>query len=591
MEYVPGASLDKYLKALHKREEKLPLEKVRQILSLLAGAIDYAHSQKIIHRDIKPANVLLRSAGGPVETELPLPEDVEPVLTDFGLVRLLDSSAHTTTGAVSGTPAYMSPEQARGDEVTSKTDIYSLTVMLYEMLAGTVPFEAESSFAVLMKHLNEPPPSIPGISADLQLIIDRGLAKKPEVRYGTARELADEFSAVLKGQPVSAETRRLLKASQKTIEKTEKRNRTFPWIWAGAGAFLLIVLAIGAFGFWGGNPLKKNQPVGRIAFLDSYYVMDKVTVTVSDLPLPKTGTHYEVWLAGGAGKTFRSIGTVKIDKAGQGQLSFTEPDQNNILSIFDRVEITLEKDNDPKPEIPSTEVAASSVSPPLALIHVRDVTSEFSNAPYATALIQGLWSTSESLYTSTDELNTAFVNNDETLFRLKLEEIINQLAGNANTNQYKDWNQDGTLNDPSDGFGLLYNGNPGITDQGYIAQTLSHASLAARAADATEDIKLNGTHIVTCGENMKTWAEKFLEKAIQLQNLPFSVEMKPLVEELTSLSTNIISGVDSNGNGVIEPITGEGGAGTAYENAYFMAEMPLLPGMDRIPAPASGVNK
>jgi len=90
---------------------------------------------------------------------------------------------------------------------------------------------------------------------------------------------------------------------------------------------------------------------------------------------------------------------------------------------------------------------------------------------------------------------------------------------------------------------------------------------------------------------MKTWAEKFLEKAIQLQNLPFSVEMKPLVEELTSLSTNIISGVDSNGNGVIEPITGEGGAGTAYENAYFMAEMPLLPGMDRIPAPASGVNK
>ena len=372
MEYVPGASLDKYLKALHKHEEKLLLEKVRQILSLLAGAVDYAHGQKVIHRDIKPANVLLRSAGGPVETELPLPEDVEPVLTDFGLVRLLDSSAHTTTGAVSGTPAYMSPEQARGDEVTSKTDIYSLTVMLYEMLSGTVPFQAESSFAVLMKHLNEPPPPIPGISADMQLIIDRGLAKNPEVRYGTARELADEFSAVLKGQPVSSETRSLLKASQKTIEKTEKRNRTFPWIRAGAGAFLLIALVIGAFSFWRGNPLKKNQPVGRVAFLDSYYVMDKVTVTVSDLPLPKTGTHYEVWLAGDAGKTYRSIGTVVIDKTGQGQLAFTDPDQNNILSLFDRVEITLEKDNDPKPKRPSTEVAASSVFPPLALIHVTN---------------------------------------------------------------------------------------------------------------------------------------------------------------------------------------------------------------------------
>ncbi|MBI5966158.1 MAG: serine/threonine protein kinase, partial [Chloroflexi bacterium] len=92
MEYVPGVSFSEYLKALHKRGEKLPHGMVARILSALASAIDYAHKNQIVHRDLKPANVLLRSAGGPVGPDQPLPADVEPILTDFGLVRLLDST-------------------------------------------------------------------------------------------------------------------------------------------------------------------------------------------------------------------------------------------------------------------------------------------------------------------------------------------------------------------------------------------------------------------------------------------------------------------------------------------------------------------
>jgi len=590
MELIPGASLGNYLKVLHKREEKLPLNMVARILSALASAIDYAHSKHIIHRDIKPANVLLRSASGPVDVDQPIPEDVEPILTDFGLVRLLDASIQTSTGTVSGTPAYMSPEQARGDSVTHKTDVYSLGVMLYEMLAGVVPFDAESSFGILMKHLNDPPPPIFGISADLQLVIDRALSKDPEVRYTTAKELADEFTAVFNGHTVSADTIRLLNAAKKPVE-TPKQIRPFPLKWAGIGALLIIGLAFAAFRFLPLFNINKDQPVGRVSFLDSYLVMDKATITFSALPAPKAGSHYEVWLLAQGGEIRRNIGEVQIDKAGQGQLAFIDPNQKNILSTFDQLEVTLEADNDPKPDESSGEIVASSVFPPLALVHVRHVTVGFQTAPEATALIQGLWYTSESLYTSTDELNTAFSNGDEVLVRLKTEEIINQIVGNANTSQYKDWNKDGTVNDPSDRFGLLQNGDPGYTDQGYIAQTISHANFAAQATDATENIKSNSAKIVICGENMTGWTEQLLEKTLQLQEMTFGSEMQPLIIEITTLSSQIISGVDSNKNGLIEPLIGEGGADTAYEYAYYLAEMPLLQGAHRIPPPAVQVKK
>ncbi len=175
MEYIPGPSLAVYLKKLHDNKQRLPIGLVAQILKSVASALDYAHLKGLVHRDIKPANVLLRSEIEPVDLSKPLPQDVEPVLTDFGLVRLLDSTMLTTAGSVSGTPTYMSPEQARGEKVDKRTDIYSLGIMLYEMLAGTVPFQSDTTFGMLMKHINEPPPPIQGISPDLQALIRKPL--------------------------------------------------------------------------------------------------------------------------------------------------------------------------------------------------------------------------------------------------------------------------------------------------------------------------------------------------------------------------------------------------------------------------------
>ncbi|MBI5953221.1 MAG: protein kinase [Chloroflexi bacterium] len=585
MEHVPGASLGGYLKALHKRGEKLSLEMVGRILSALASAVDYAHSQNMIHRDIKPGNVLLRSASGPVDADQPLPDDVEPILTDFGLVRLLDSSAHTSTGTVSGTPTYMSPEQARGDTVTPKTDIYSLGVMLYEMLAGTVPFDAESSFGILMKHLNDPPPPIFGISADLQLVIDRALAKEPGVRYNTAKEMADEFMAVFNGHTVSEETIRSLKVAKRPTAKPQKQPRPFQWAWVGAGAILVIALAVGFFNLWASPAKNDDLPVGRVEFADFYWVMDQVTVTTSDLPKPKAGYHYEVWLLAQGGETRRNIGTLTMSETGQGSLTFSEPEQKDLLATFDQVEITQEVDNDPKPEEPSGQIVASSIFPPLALVHVRHLTTGFPAAPEANPLIQGVWYTADAVDTSVAELEKAFENEDEELVRLKTEEIINLITGSQSP-QYKDWNEDGEIGNPGDGYGLLEN-----EGQGYLPNAISHAKFAAQAVDATESIQTNSANLVVCSENITGWSGQMLERALQLQQMSFGAEMEPLISEMTLLSENILSGVDSNKNGIIEPVTGEGGADTAYQSAYLMAEMPLLPGAHRLPPPAADENK
>ncbi|HET7145492.1 MAG TPA: hypothetical protein VFI68_15845, partial [Anaerolineales bacterium] len=239
------------------------------------------------------------------------------------------------------------------------------------------------------------------------------------------------------------------------------------------------------------------------------------------------------------------------------------------------------------PNESSGSIAASSVFPPFALVHVRHLLVSFPGAPEQIALAQGLWGVVDNIDNNTHDLQNAFSKGDETLIRKKTEEIINAIVGSAKTIQYLDWNEDGKIDDTSDGFGLLQNGDPGYTDQGYITQTKSHAKFAAQAPDATENIKAQNADVAICLDNMSGWAEQLLQKALRLQEMPLGPDMKVLIEEMITLSNQITSGTDSNGNKLIEPITSEGGATTAYEHIYKMAEMPLLPGTHRIPPPAA----
>jgi serine/threonine protein kinase len=194
MEYLKGPTLAAYLRRLHQRKKRSPQSQVVRLLNGLATALDYAHGRGVIHRDIKPANILLDSKMVEFPLDKPLPNDVEAVLTDFGLVRLVDATTHTTVGMLSGTPLYMSPEQALGETIDHRTDIYALGIVLYEMLAGSLPFQADSTLTILHMHAHATPLAIPGISAKIQAVVNCALAKNPADRYQTSWEMASDFA-------------------------------------------------------------------------------------------------------------------------------------------------------------------------------------------------------------------------------------------------------------------------------------------------------------------------------------------------------------------------------------------------------------
>ncbi len=198
MEYIAGPTLKQRMREVRAQEGLLPRAEVLSIVREVASALDYAHARGLIHRDVKPANILLRHAWG---DKAVLESEPYAVLTDFGVVKMLEGVQFTATGMTLGTPDYMSPEQARGDEVTPASDLYALGVVVYEMLVGQLPFSADTPLAVLLKHMTDAPPSActlkPDLPAGVDEVLGRALAKSPADRFKSAGEFAAALATVL----------------------------------------------------------------------------------------------------------------------------------------------------------------------------------------------------------------------------------------------------------------------------------------------------------------------------------------------------------------------------------------------------------
>ncbi|MCD6286353.1 MAG: serine/threonine protein kinase, partial [Anaerolineae bacterium] len=176
MEFIDGPTLKNRLE-----EAPLTPEETVRIGAAVADALDYAHHRSMVHRDVKPANIMFLDGH-------------QPVLTDFGIAKMLTLSGITASGAMVGTPAYMAPEIGTGKPGTTLSDIYSLSVVLYQMTAGCLPFTAVTPIGMVMQHINKEPPSPSLYNRDmpiaLEKVILRGLRKEPEERYKDAGEMA-----------------------------------------------------------------------------------------------------------------------------------------------------------------------------------------------------------------------------------------------------------------------------------------------------------------------------------------------------------------------------------------------------------------
>jgi serine/threonine protein kinase len=319
MEFVAGGTLKEKLEALARQGEQLSLAQAIRIVLEIADALSYAHGRGMIHRDIKPANIMLA-------------EDGRAVLTDFGIAKMLSGPSYTATGAMIGTPAYMSPEQGLGQPGDERSDLYSLGVLFFQMATGRLPFDADTPLAVVLKHVNEPVPTPnllnPQLPQAIQNTITKSMAKNPDERFQTAHEMAQAIRGAVRSDDISLATalpaellqdrptpaplatsagltraRPLRDATQAAtpvaetavtaghteiakpparpgLSQVAPAPKRSPWIWlAGGGALLFILLALFAAGIAVASRLFEATP-------EAIAVADEIgTATVTPPPV------------------------------------------------------------------------------------------------------------------------------------------------------------------------------------------------------------------------------------------------------------------------------------------------------------------
>lgn len=649
MEYVPGTSLSAILREAHKNNGRLTLREAGRILVMIASALDYAHAQGIIHRDVKPANVLVTAPGEPPTPGQPLPPDTEAILTDFGLLRLRDSASQTASGTVSGTPAYMSPEQARGASVDHQSDIYSLGVMLYEILAGRVPFDADTSMGVLMKHIQEPPPPIPDLPLAIQNVLNRSLEKRPQDRYQTAREMARAFleacglnlADVAPGYNITPQPGSITAMNTPAFDEratlpptppsspTVKSRRGFAlpsWGgWALAGAALLLA---GGLALW-----PRGAAVQQPALAPTPPAKPSPSVAPpTDTPeATKTRGHSEHGGTPQAGDPMSNTMTGEMKTFGLLRFYDVAAFLDEVILVVNELPAppagkqyeawlvgeetrrslgVLELDASGRGEITFLDDQGRNL---LARYDRLEITLEALPDPSPNTSDEVAYS-SGIPPVALEHLRHLFVSfsdtPNQTPLIVGLVTETNHIDDHARAMvaAYEAGDEKSVRFHAESIYNLLVGKQGqgyGDLDQdgkvadpgdgyglllngdslGYIEGTISHTQYAMTMGDGSLNIATHGQHVIISAENMEGWASELRDLMLRIMTDPISDQANTLIRQAAGLADRMRNGRDLNGNEQIEPVPGEGGAKTVLDHAGYMIDMPVMEGAGMIPPP------
>lgn len=285
MRNMTGGSLSDRMKS-----GRTSLEETARVIRRVAAALDYAHSKGIIHRDLKPANILFDDAG-------------EPFISDYGIAKLAQSETNYTGSSIIGTPSYMSPEQGQGGDIDGRSDIYSLGIIVYEMLTGKLPYQANTPLGIVFKHVTEPIPHIldvnPNLPDAIEAVMEKVLAKNRDDRFSSAMDFSVALGALVRGEipdldrtsPVATHLHmQALQYAEKQAAASRSKNvlNTIPklrlWMILG-GIGILIMGAL----IWGGTQAASKG--AQVLTASAVVATDTIiAVTPSEIPTDITAT-------------------------------------------------------------------------------------------------------------------------------------------------------------------------------------------------------------------------------------------------------------------------------------------------------------
>jgi hypothetical protein len=288
---------------------------------------------------------------------------------------------------------------------------------------------------------------------------------------------------------------------------------------------------------------------------------------------------YEAWVIDDAHEQSRSLGILKKNADGQYGLTFVDPQSRNLLASFNRMEITLEPSPDDNPNS-SRNIVYSSIIPPGPLEHIRHLMVGTDETPGQVAVAVGLVRNVTLIEQSAEAMLRAFEAGDRPGMRSNAEAIVSLIVGKQDLKFYNDWDADGTITDPGDGYGLLINGSQG----GYLDGMIHHASYSADASGATSEIKMHAMHVEVCTQNLETWAPELRDLVVNIARASENQDVEADLRKAITLANQMLDGIDIDGSESVDPIAGEGGAITAFEHSEYMSDMPVLEGEDQVPS-------